>query len=136
MNRENLRARQPGWGVDLPPENRPGVPMEASPPRRAAGAHWKEPDRQRPTDEVLKRAGRRQLTPVFGTAVPPRGVSGAIRRFAYTFPDHKARHIFLLMLADRVDVLESRLHGAARPAAMAAALVGGALLVRAALRRM
>ena len=47
-------------------------------------------------------------TPVFGTAQPPRGLSGRLRRAAYGIPDHFARHWMLLILADRVDVLESR----------------------------
>jgi hypothetical protein len=43
------------------------------------------------------------MPPVFGTAVPPRGLSGAIRLLAYRLPDHYPSHWLLLMLGDRVD---------------------------------
>jgi hypothetical protein len=49
------------------------------------------------------------LTPVFGTAQPPRGLSGLIRRAGYRVPEHKAGRWLLLMLGDRVDVWEGRL---------------------------
>jgi hypothetical protein len=94
------------WGVDRDPANRPGVPKEITPPHTLPGVHWIEPPQQIPTTEVLERADLDKLTPVFGTAQPPRGVSGAIRRYAYTIPDHEARHWMLLLLADRVDVIE------------------------------
>lgn len=97
----------PGWGADLREKDRPGVPKEAE-PHRLPHAHWEEPERQAPSVEVLKRADRKDLTPVFGTAEPPRGVSGALRRAAYHIPDHLVRHWAILMLADRVDVMEGR----------------------------
>src|SRR5690606_1996769 len=56
----------------------------------------------------------RFLTPVFGTACPPRGFSGLIRRYAYRFGESRLLHWALLMLADRVDVEESRLSTLAR----------------------
>jgi hypothetical protein len=60
---------------------------------------------------------RDELTATFGTAQPPRGVSGMIRRAAYEIPDYRMRHWMLLMLADRVDMVESGLlRGAKRPA--------------------
>ena len=61
-------------------------------------------------------------TPVFGTAQPPRGLSGRLRAAAYAIPDHFARHWMLLILADRVDVLESRVRR--RPALAVAAGIG------------
>lgn len=98
--------------VDADPARRPGVPEEA-PPHPAPGAHWQTPVRQQAGSEVhLHRVGLPRLTPVFGTAQPPRGLSGVMRRFAYTFPDHRARHWMLLLAADRVDVLEDRIGAA------------------------
>jgi hypothetical protein len=68
---------------------------------------------------------------VYGTAVPPRGLSGVIRRIAYGVPDYKARRWALLLLADRVDVIEHNLVPAATVAAGLVALVTlGALGVR------
>ncbi len=102
-------------GYDQALERRPGVPMETV-PRVDSGAHWRIPERQRKRTQHYRRRGLRELTPVFGTAQPPRGVSGLMRRLAYRIPEHKARHWMLLLAADRVDVLEGRLGEAlARP---------------------
>lgn len=108
-------VRPEGWGIDEAPERRPGVPMEAE-PHPAEGAHGELPARQHPRVTVLRRRGLAELTPVFGTAQPPRGLSGLIRRVAYRIPEHRARHWLMLMAADRVDVLEDRLgHALGRP---------------------
>ncbi|AUX36325.1 MULTISPECIES: hypothetical protein [Sorangium] len=96
----------PYWGVDLCPEDRPGVPREA-PPHLLSWAHWIEPERQPVEGRVLRHPGLARPTPVFSTALPPRGASGVLRRLAYEVPDHKLPHWILLMIADRVDVLES-----------------------------
>jgi hypothetical protein len=66
---------------------------------------------------------------VYGTAQPPRGISGALRDFAYQSPPHKARHWLVLMLADRVDVLEHTV-GLGRVAAVAGLLVAGGAALR------
>lgn len=96
-------------GADAALEDRPGVPMEAEQPAPAEGVHWEEIPRQRVRATHLRRRGLERLTPVFGTAVPPRGVSGLLRRVAYRIPEHRARHWLLLLAADRVDVLEGRI---------------------------
>jgi hypothetical protein len=49
----------------------------------------------------------RKLTPVYADTVPPRGLSGLLRRRAYRIHEHKARRWLLLLLADRIDVVES-----------------------------
>jgi hypothetical protein len=90
----------------LSPDQRPGVPREQP---AAAGAQEIEPEQQPVTGDVLVRAELRRPTPVFSTALPPRGLSGALRRVAYRIPDHRVTHWILLMVADRVDVVESRL---------------------------
>jgi hypothetical protein len=111
-----------GWGVDGPPERRPGVPRELK-PRAREGAHWEEPERQPPPDvPVLKRKELEELTPAFSTAVPPKGLSGLLRAKAYAIPEHLVRHVLLLLVADRVDVLESRL--LETPAKLAGTLLG------------
>jgi hypothetical protein len=48
------------------------------------------------------------MPPVYGTAVPLHGFSGLVRKAAYRYPDHWARHWTLLLLADRVDSWERR----------------------------
>lgn len=70
-----------------------------------------------------KREDLAQLTPVFGTAEPPSGLSGVLRRLAYRIPDHRASHWAALLIADRIDVLE---HDPARVVAIAAAAVAAA----------
>jgi hypothetical protein len=104
---EQLRARVPGWGADLDPADRPSVPRERFDPG-ATGAHWRFPERQPerwPRERSIEHAG---LTPVFGTAQPPKGASGAIRRHAYRrYSEGRTAHWLLLVAADRVDVVES-----------------------------
>ena len=104
---EELEARIPGWGADRDPSNRPSVPRERLVDGKEIGAHWDFPERQ-PEDRPRERSVEHKfLTPVFGTAQPPRGVSGAIRRFAYhRYSEGRAAHWMLLLFADRVDALE------------------------------
>ena len=94
-------------GIDQSPERRPGVPMETE-PRPAGAAHWDEPERMLEPDrgKVLRRANLEEMTPVYSTANPPRGLSGAMRRAAYKIPEHKTSHWLVLLLADRVDAIE------------------------------
>lgn len=98
----------PDWGIDLSPADRPGVPKETA-PHAVPHAHWIEPDRQRATVTVLKRALLDELTPVFSTAVPPRGLSGLLRGVAYEIPENRVRHWLILRLADQIDVVEGLL---------------------------
>ncbi len=94
--------------VDREPTNRPGVPMMGAGNDALIGA--KPPlDQQPRTMEILIGVEVGRLTPVFGTSVPPRGLSGVIRRRAYRIPEHNAGRWMLLLLGDRVDIWESRL---------------------------
>ena len=106
---EQLRARIPGWGVDLDPADRPSVPRLAF-QEDLSGAHWEFPDRQ-PEKEPRERSVEHAfVTPVFGTAQPPRGLSGAIRRLSYRrYSEARLAHWLLLVAADRVDAWESHL---------------------------
>lgn len=60
-----------------------------------------------------------------------------IRRFAYTYSEGRAAHCLLLMLADRVDVIETNLGDAlrGRPDDPIAEYAGAALAVAMAMRR-
>jgi hypothetical protein len=91
--------------VEVKLEDRPGIPRERA-PGLYVGDHLLNPDQQIPTVQVFKSIERPTLTPVFGTTCPPRGLSGLIRRFAYTFGEGKMQHWLLLLFADRVDVVE------------------------------
>jgi hypothetical protein len=75
-----------------------------------SGAHWELPEQQEekwPRERSIEHAF---LTPVFGTACPPKGLSGRIRRHAYArYSEARAAHWLLLLAADRVDTVESTL---------------------------
>jgi hypothetical protein len=104
---EQLRARIPGWGVDLDPKDRPSVPRERFDP---TGAHWEFPERQPETWPRERSIEHKFLTPVFGTSCPPKGLSGLLRKVAYArYSEGRAAHWLILLGADRVDAIESHL---------------------------
>jgi hypothetical protein len=107
---EQLRARIPGWGVDLDPKDRPSVPKLQF-QEGLTGAHWGETPDQQPEKWPRERSiEHARLTPVFGTSAPPKGLSGVIRKFSYArYSEGRAAHWLLLVLADRVDAWESHL---------------------------
>ena len=93
---ESLRARIPGWGADLDPADRPSYPRETT-DARLDGARWELPEQQ-PHEGYRERSiEHADLTPVFGTAQPLRGLSGAIRRRSYErYSEGQAAHWLLL----------------------------------------
>lgn len=95
------------WGVDLEPSRRPGVPMMRDP---QPWPNTRYPPERQPGTPSAPKHGRpnKPMPPVFGTAVPLRGLSGMIRRLAYRYPDHSPRHWVLMLLGDRVDSWEHR----------------------------
>ncbi len=103
---DQLRARIPGWGVDSDPKDRPSVPRERFDP---TGAHWDFPERQPELVPRERSVEHKFLTPVFGTTCPPKGLSGAIRRFAFRYSEGRAAHWLLLIAADRVNATEAHL---------------------------
>jgi hypothetical protein len=112
LSSDELRARIPGWGVDLDPKDRPSVPRERFDPN-LNGAHWDFPERQPekwPRERSIEHAF---LTPVFGTACPPRGASGKLRRLAYRYSEGRAAHWLILLAADRVDAAENHVRSVA-----------------------
>ena len=135
MSQATDHSHIPDWGVDLDPSQRPAVPMERTPPR-LEGVH-QHPAQQAQTVEILHSIERPGITPVFGTSVPPSGVSGWIRRRAFQRSESDMRHWMLLLLADRVNVAEGLLDDVRRsPRARAAAFgVAGAALAVWLLRR-
>jgi hypothetical protein len=114
---DQLRARIPGWGVDLDPKDRPSVP-KLQIREDLTGAHWEFPERQPEKAPRERSIEHKFLTPVFGTAQPLTGVSGAIRTLSYArFSEGRLAHWLLLVLADRVDAVEHHLKsfGTLRP---------------------
>lgn len=123
-NPENIR----GWGADADPRQRPGIPMEMK-PHPLPGSQAPIEPQQAQVPVVHKHGGRKQMPPVFGTAAPPKALSGALRKLAYRYPDHWVRHWMVLLMADRVDSFEHRLRRTL-PVGLAAAtvLVTGGLI--------
>ena len=114
--------------ADADPAVRPGVPMY-KPAGTSAPIARPPLERQQAQVPVFVGVEVDHLTPVFGTAQPPRGLSGVLRRAAYGIPEHKAGRWMMLLFADRVDAWESR--ASRNPwltGLLAASAVGGAAL--------
>ena len=108
---DELRARIPGWGVDLDPADRPSYPKLDYQPD-LTGARWRFPERQPEESPRERSIEHRFLTPVFGTAQPTRGLSGRLRKLAYArWSEARTAHWLALMAADRIDVVEGTVEG-------------------------
>ena len=81
------------------------------------------PQQGEPASPLHGRPGK-TMPPVFGTACPLHGVSGAIRRAAYRYPDHDIEHWLMLLFADRVEATGPRLKRLAAFALPAGAALG------------
>ena len=101
----DLAAQIPGWGSDLDPAMRPGVPRDKA-PEIGAESLYPDIEPQVPKVKIHKSNEHGRLPPVFGTACPPSGLSGAIRDVAYRFSEGQLPHWLILLLADRVNVVE------------------------------
>ncbi|WP_035333100.1 hypothetical protein [Dyadobacter crusticola] len=95
-----------GWGIDSDPLDVPAYPMKRRTENDNKGMIWERPPQQPELVEVLHSNERPGLTAVFGTPNPPKGLSGKIRRYAFTFSESMIRHWLLLLLADRVNMIE------------------------------
>lgn len=112
LEREGFAATTPVtrpsyWGVDLDMARRPGVPMERAP---QPFPNTQFPIERQPGQSAVPMHGRpnKTMPPVFGTSTPMHGLSGMIRRAAYSLPDHKPTHWLMKMFADRVDSMGYR----------------------------
>ena len=94
-----------GWGSDLDPARRPGVPRDKA-PELGVESLYPPFEQQVARVKIHKSNEHGKLTPVFGTSCPPQGLSGAIRDFAYRFSEGQLPHWLTLLLADRVNVVE------------------------------
>ncbi|MGI4749296.1 MAG: hypothetical protein ACRYFB_01575 [Janthinobacterium lividum] len=106
-NTTNDYAHINGWGIDADPENEPTYPMKKYNGDDHKHLNWERPIQQAETVEILKSIERPNLTAVFGTSVPPSGLSGIIRRYAFkNFSENEYGHWLPLLLADRINVVE------------------------------
>jgi len=95
-----------GWGIDIDPKNDPTYPIKYRTDAEQRGYTWQRPPQQPVDVEVLHSIERPNVSAVFGTSVPPTGLSGQIRRFAFRFSESEYGHWLPLLLADRVNVVE------------------------------
>jgi hypothetical protein len=95
-----------GWGADADRDNDPTYPMRRRGPEETPGLTWDRPPLQEPRVEILRSIEHNRLPAALGTSVPPSGVSGAVRRFAFRYSESQWAHWLLLILADRINVVE------------------------------
>jgi hypothetical protein len=96
----------PGWGMDADPENEPTYPMKNYTGDDHNHINYERSEQQPQTVEILMSNERPSITRVFGTSVPPSGLSGMIRRYAFQHSEDRYRHWIPLILADRANMVE------------------------------
>lgn len=96
-----------GWGADLDLAHRPGVPKELNRETVSSPRHHRAIlAKQKPGPDINLTVERGEMTPVFGNTTLPRPVSTPLRKLAFRFSEDKLRHWMLLLLADRVNMVE------------------------------
>ncbi|MGK6325078.1 hypothetical protein ACMGDM_18595 [Sphingomonas sp. DT-51] len=95
-----------GWGVDADVRNDPTYPIRDQSRDHGLTRDWNRPPVQRPGVEILQSIEHVRQPAVVGTSVPPRGVSGAMRRAAFRWSESNWLHWLILLGADRVDMIE------------------------------
>lgn len=95
-----------GWAIDADSENDPTYPIKKRGDWEQEGDSWERPQQQPVDIEVLQSIERPNITRVFGTSVPPKGLSGTIRRMAFKKSESSYGHWLPLVLADRIGVYE------------------------------
>ncbi|ALW84349.1 hypothetical protein AUC43_04135 [Hymenobacter sedentarius] len=99
-------AHIPGWGIDADPKNEPTYPNRHRTGEEHDGRSWVRPTQQVIQEEVLHSIERPDYTAVVGNSVPPSGLSGMIRRFAFKYSENSYLHWLPLLMADKVNVVE------------------------------
>ena len=95
-----------GWGIDADPKNDPTYPIKKRTNEEHDCYTWDRPPQQPIDIEVLHSIERPNVTAVFGTAAPPSGLSGMLRRYAFKYGESSYAHWLPLLLADRINVVE------------------------------
>ena len=95
-----------GWGVDFDPKNEPTYPMKKYTGDDHERINWERPPLQLQEVEVLHSNERPNLTAVFGATLPPSGISGKMRKYAFKYSESSYGHWLPLILADRINVIE------------------------------
>lgn len=96
----------PGWGVDADPADKPNYPFKDYTGDDHKRLNWQRPTLQQPQVEILHSIERPGPSAVVGTTLPPRGLSGMLRRQAFKHSESTYKHWLMLLMADRVNVVE------------------------------
>lgn len=95
-----------GWGIDADPSDNPNYPIKQYNGDDHQRLNWQRPPLQPVTVEILKSVEHPRMPAVFGTTVPPSGLSGKLRRIAFKYNESEYRHWLNLLLADRINMIE------------------------------
>lgn len=102
---KEMSKRIKGWGIDADPLNNPTYPMRKD--NSEDDQNYDErPFHQRPVTEILKSSERPSFSYVVGETLPPKGISGRVRRYAFQYSESRYRHWLPLLLADRINEIE------------------------------
>lgn len=96
----------PGWGIDFDAQDEPNYPIKHYTGDDHQRKNWVRPSLQPLNVELLMSTERPMASAVFGSKHPPKALSGALRRYAFKFSENMIRHWLLLLMADRIDVIE------------------------------
>lgn len=95
-----------GWGVDADPKNDPTYPVKKRTNEEHEGYNWERPPQQEVDIEILRSVERPNISATFGTSVPPKGLSGMVRRMAFKKSESSYGRWLPLVIADRIGVYE------------------------------
>jgi hypothetical protein len=95
-----------GWGIDADPENDPTYPIKTHQYENQQDIEWPRPELQSTEQEILMSNERPYMTAVYGSPLPPSGLSGFLRRYAFRYSESNLMHWLSLLLADRINVIE------------------------------
>jgi hypothetical protein len=103
-----------GWGVDADPNDNPNYPIKQYNGDDHQRLDWARPPLQPVSVEILESVEQARMPAVFGTTLPPSGLSGKLRRYAFKYDESEYGHWLNLLLADRINVIEGVLHDLSR----------------------
>ncbi|MCG6116117.1 MAG: hypothetical protein MEQ84_13055 [Mesorhizobium sp.] len=95
-----------GWGVDADTDNDPTYPYRERISEDQRTMNWERPTLQQFDVEILASVEHNRVPATNGSAYPPRGLSGMMRRQAFSYSESDWRHWLVLLAADRINMAE------------------------------
>ena len=92
--------------MDIDTDNEPTYPMKNYTGNNHKRSDYERLPQQKVDVEVLKSNKRHEYSAVFENTVPPSGLSGIIRQYAFKHSEDRYTHWIPLILADRVNAWE------------------------------